>query len=334
MFYWTVSLTDFETGETVLSTQKRFVNETNNINSGTNSYGSIYIGDLPLNGDSMSGGALYNQLNVSGATTLLTYSNTLYVGRSSAYAPSGIAYFNSLVISNGGQVSTSLGTGVIGEGTTADNNSAVVTGTNSKWTVDRLDVGFYGDYNCLLISNSGSMQVGTAYIGISGSGNQAIVTGSGSLLAISRELNFGGSANSLIISNGGSVNNGNAFVGGRDGSGYNSVLVTGTNSIWNNVGSLAIGLYGAGNRLVISNGGRVTAWTSWIGSQNTALDRNSSNNSVLVTGTNSLFTNSGDLYLGNFGSKNSLVISNGGCVVNGSGAYIGAETTASGNSVT
>jgi T5SS/PEP-CTERM-associated repeat protein len=58
----------------------------------------------------------------------------------------------------------------------------------------------------------------------------------------------------------------------------------------------------------------------------------SSNNSALVTGAGSLWTNSGDLYVGNEGSGNSLVISNGGRVANTIG-YIGDQPNSSNNSV-
>jgi T5SS/PEP-CTERM-associated repeat protein len=53
---------------------------------------------------------------------------------------------------------------------------------------------------------------------------------------------------------------------------------------------------------------------------------------VLVTGTGSAWTNTGDLYFGNAGSSNSLVISNRGGVINSNG-YIGTANTSSNNSV-
>jgi T5SS/PEP-CTERM-associated repeat protein len=53
---------------------------------------------------------------------------------------------------------------------------------------------------------------------------------------------------------------------------------------------------------------------------------------VFVTGTNSAWTNTGDLRVGFEGSRNSLVISNGGSVTNQSG-FVGYTTNASNNSV-
>jgi T5SS/PEP-CTERM-associated repeat protein len=59
---------------------------------------------------------------------------------------------------------------------------------------------------------------------------------------------------------------------------------------------------------------------------------NSSNNSVLVTGTSSAWTNTLSLYVGNEGSSNSLVIGDGGSVTNPYG-FIGYSTNSSNNSV-
>jgi T5SS/PEP-CTERM-associated repeat protein/autotransporter-associated beta strand protein len=58
----------------------------------------------------------------------------------------------------------------------------------------------------------------------------------------------------------------------------------------------------------------------------------SSNNRVLAAGSGSVWTNTGDFYVGYEGSGNSLVITNGGSVVNSDG-YIGADITSSNNSV-
>ena len=117
-----------------------------------------------------------------------------------------------------------------------------------------------------------------------------------------------GSSNSLTISNGGTVANIVGSIGAY--SSNNSVLVTGTNSItgtnslWTNSGALIVGAYGSGNTLVISNRGTVANTEGYIGFYGTS-SNTSSNNSVLVTGANSLWTNSNTLYVGLGGSGNS-----------------------------
>ena len=109
------------------------------------------------------------------------------------------------------------------------------------------------------------------------------------------------------------------------------MLVTGGNSLWTNSDALFVGYAGSGNSLVISNGGSVVIGaeesSSYIGFLET-----SSNNSVLVTGTNSVLMNSGFIFVGFLASGNSLVISNGASVTSWGGA-IGAYSFSSNNSV-
>jgi T5SS/PEP-CTERM-associated repeat protein len=92
-------------------------NVTTNFTSGTNIFYNTYVG--------YTTNATNNLLNVSGAGTVLTNTNDLLVG----YLGSG----NRLVVSNGGQVYCFYGS--LGWTRHASNNSALVTGTNSKWTL-------------------------------------------------------------------------------------------------------------------------------------------------------------------------------------------------------
>jgi T5SS/PEP-CTERM-associated repeat protein/autotransporter-associated beta strand protein len=180
-----------------------------------------------------------------------------------------------------------------------------------------LYVGYEGSGNSLVISNGGLAVVGNDLaVGFNpgSSDNRLLVTGVGSSLVVSNELRVSGDANtgnSMTIADGGSVSNVNGYVGSYSpDSSNNSVLVTGTSSLWTNSGDLYVGEDGHDNSLVISNGGTVAVVSnSYIGYTNT-----SSNNSVLVTGTDSLWTNSGGLVVGNSGSGNSLTIADGGTV--------------------
>jgi T5SS/PEP-CTERM-associated repeat protein len=153
-----------------------------------------------------------------------------------------------------------------------------------------------------------------------------LLTNSGSLV-----VGYEGSANSLVISNGGTVADDTGTIGEKDDfrgpSSNNTVVVTGTNSLWTNSLYLLVGYQGSGNSLVISNGGTVANTAGIIGRVGL-----SSNNSVLVTGTDSLWTNSVVLVVGESGSLNSLVISNGGTVANNNGD-IGRFGNSSNNSV-
>jgi T5SS/PEP-CTERM-associated repeat protein len=236
---------------------------------------------------------------------------------------------NNLVISNGGQV-VNGGTGYVGRYSGSSNNSALVTGTGSVWSNwYNLSVGNSGASNSLVIRNGGYVfNDSDAWVG--GANNSVLVTGPGSVWKSGESLSFGGSGDSLVISNGGEVLVFalDSYVGGYETSSNNSVLVTGTGSVWNTRLYLSVGGSGAGNNLVISDGGQVVnAWAD------VGFDSSSSNNGVLVTGPGSAWNNGGDLSVGGSGAGNSLVISNGGQVVSGGTGYVGYYSGSSNNSV-
>jgi T5SS/PEP-CTERM-associated repeat protein len=278
-------------------------------------------------------GANSNTITVNGSNSQINVAGWLEVGWGSN---SG----NQMIISNGGLVSDS--NGYIGYTNGSSGNSVLVTGTNSSWTnQDRLYVGYLGSSNSLVVSNGG--QVLTSYLRVghdsNSIGNSILVTGTNSLLEsgiggttnISMRIGANGVSNSLTINQGGlvlsldSISIGNGATVGADAA-YNSVLVyeSGTLSA---VQDIYVGYAGLGNSLVVSNGGTASDVNGWIGYTNSA-----SNNSVLVTGSSSLWTNSGDLYVGNLGSSNTLVISNGAIVASSNG-LIGYGSSSSGNSV-
>ena len=130
-------------------------------------------------------------------------------------------------------------------------------------------------------------------------------------------VGFDGGAASLTISNGATMSIGGGWTTSHDGvlgvnsdSSNNRALVTGGGSVWNCADNMFVGLNGAGNNLVISNGGTDHRHRRVHRRSNPGSD----NNSALVTGANSVWTNSADLYVGDFSMGNSLVISNGGRV--------------------
>ena len=291
--------------------------QTTNFTSGTNAYSNTYVG--------YATNASNNLLTIGNRNTLLTNSADVFIGRS------GVS--NSMVISNGGRVVDS--NGFIGFDTNSSNNSVLVTGvnsgSNSLWSNrESVFVGYYGSGNSLVISNGGRVVDNYGHVGLypTSSNNSVLVTGSNSLWSNSEILYVGyyGSSNSLVISNGGRVVDNYGTVGFDTTSSNNSVLVTGSNSLWTNREAVIVGEGGSSNSLVISNGGRVVDINGFIG-----ITTASSNNSVLVTGSNSLWSNSGTLFVGSGGSGNSLVISNGGRVVDNYGAI--GDTTSSNNSV-
>ena len=294
---------------------------TYSITNGTSVYSNTTIG-LETNSSN-------NQLIVANTNTLLSNSVDLYVGNYGA--------INSMTITNGGVVAGEYG--ILGNYSTSSNNLVLVTGTNSVWTnAGDIAVGFDGSGNSLVISNGGKVLGGSDGAGgIIGadqpsSNNSVLVTGFNSSWINSLDLyvGFAGGGNSLMISNGAVVSNQCGYIGTYYQSSNNIVQVTGTRSSWSNAGDLYVGQDGSGNRLMISNSGRVNDANAYIG-YNYSIT--SSNNMVMVTGVNSTWSNMGDLHVGYAGSSNSMVISNGGTVANVNG-WIGYSNTASNNSVT
>ena len=100
------------------------------------------------------------------------------------------------------------------------------------------------------------------------------------------------------------------ILGSNPGSDSNSALVVGTDSVWTNNSYVYIGNYGVGNSLVISNGGRVSDDEGLIG-----LSSSSSNNGCWSPAPVRSGATLPAMKVGYFGPGNSLVISNGGRVI-------------------
>ena len=285
--------------------------------------------------------AISNSVFVTGAGSVWSNSSALTIGKSGA--------FNQLVISNAGTVSaatgvvvggngpalnnllllstgallTNGGAGVIGFNTGANANTVSLSDVNTRWLMNgTLFVGSNGALNRLVISNGALLGNGIGYVGFnsSSSNNQVLVTGTNSYWSNLFDLNVGysGSRNHLVISNGGRVGNDYGYVGFFASSSNNQALVTGTNSYWSNRYDLHVGVLGAGNRLVINDGGLVGNQAGIIGG-----NPSSSSNEVLVSGAGSFWNIRDALHVGSQGGGNRLVISNGALVANGSG-FLGA----------
>ncbi|MBI3882158.1 MAG: hypothetical protein HY301_19120 [Verrucomicrobia bacterium] len=268
------------------------------------------------------GASIFSSNNVA----LVTGAGSSWINRHELWVGEDDTGNDLLTIANGGLVSSDLG--YIGFGASSGNNEVVVTGANSFWNnTNSLYVGYDGGGNRLTITNGGLVGDGFGYVGYSSNNNTALVTGINSYWSNRNDLHVGesGSGNRLVISNGGLVGNVFGAIGYNASSSNNEVVVTGSNSVWNNSDDLFVGYYGTGNRLTISNGGLVGALFSFIGYEST-------NNTVLVTGTNSSWSHSNDLYVGDIGASNHLVISNGGWVSDGTG-YLGVTSAGSNSDV-
>jgi len=266
-------------------------------------------------------GANDNVARVTGAGSLWTILGDLTVGLNGTG--------NQLIVSGGAAVDN--GNAKIGDNSA--NNLVFVTGAGSGWTNGALSVGNSGSYNQVVVSNSAVLRSTIGLVGNLGGAwyNTARVTGASALWANSGDLYVGsaGSYNQLVVSSGATVRNLTGRVGGQSFADYNTAQVTGAGSLWTNNGDLYIGDSGGHNDLTVSAGAVVRNIIGRIGSQYT-----SSFNTATVDGSGSLWTNSGDLFVGESGSDSQLTVTGGGTVV-AKNLTLGFDTFySSGNSVT
>jgi T5SS/PEP-CTERM-associated repeat protein len=229
--------------------------------------------------------------------------------------------FNRLDVLEGATITTREGS--IGFAASSKSNLAVIASSGSSWVQSLLQIGASGAANRLVISNGGTVRATSGTIGeaSTASNNLVIVTGSGSLWSNSAAIYVGNSGrrNSLLVTNGATVTGGQDHIGFSTNSGNNAVTITGLGSIWRDT-SLYIGDRSSFNQLLVTKGGKVIAKNSYVGNAVSG-----SNNLVVVSDTvnslgappsPSLWTNTGDLYVGYSGACNQLFITNGGVIVN------------------
>lgn len=180
--------------------------------------------------------------------------------------------------------------------------------------------------NCLL-TNSGLSEIGRNSTARS---NEVRLVSPTARWHMLNPLNVGvsGSFNRLAISNGASVQSSQGVIGNFPSSASNNtVIVNGSGSTWSVASSFIVGLVGGGNRFEVSDGGRVTSESGWIGEA-------ASNNLAVVTGNGSVWSNATDLTIGNSRSSNRLVVSNAGSVFANGTVLLGNLVASSNNQLT
>ena len=267
-------------------------------------------------------GSSNNIVIVTGNNSVWANTGTLSIGTYGAG--------NQLVITDSGRVENN--NGHVGYDTSGSNNAVTVTGTGSVWsTTTELRIGYYGVGNQLTITNGGRVENSFGCIGRYGGSdsNAVLVTGSGSVWSNLTDLHVGswGSGNQLTITNGGQVENFDGYLGRVMDSRNNGALVAGSGSVWSNRNNLYVGYDGDGNQLSIIGSSRVENAVGYIG-----YNASGSNNSALVAGSGSIWSNRYNLHVGYYGAGNHLTITNGGRVENGYG-YLGYYGGGSSNSV-
>ena len=242
------------------------------LNSSTtvNSTGNTLIGNNGASNNlSISSGAVLNSgVGYLGVETTSTANSAVITGTSSAWNTAAIymGYTgggNSLTISNGGMVTGSVGNTALGQFASSSNNTATVTGANSKWIVSNgaFITGYSGSSNSLTISNGGMVQIAANnLIGfLAGSvGNSVLVTGSNSSLS-SAGISYAAyqGSGTLTVADGAQATS-SAFVAGSQNGSAGTIIVSGTDG---HRGTLSGGSFtkGSGSGSLTVDGGILRA---------------------------------------------------------------------------
>jgi T5SS/PEP-CTERM-associated repeat protein len=237
-------------------------------------------------------------VTVDGAGSAWTCSGTISVGGNGC---------GTLLITNGGSV-TSNGGGIgAGWPPMEPSSSVTVAGSGSAWTNN----GNLVVCGMLSVLNGGHVSSAQGVIGDSYSSVGSVtVDGIGSTWTNSGSLTVGGA---LLIAHGGSVTSHGGSVTGGSYGGTGAAKIDGVNSTWTNSGGLVVGAMASScGVLSISNGGHVTSSGGTItGSLFNSTSR------IAVDGSGSNWTNTGNLVVGYLGNGTAS-ISGGGAVTTSS----------------
>ena len=331
--------------------------QTTDFNAGTNSYHDTYLG--------YGANASNNQLLVSGSTTVLSNTGTLFVG----YEGSA----NSLVITNGAKV---FGTDAYISAFGGSNNTVIISGPGSAWSNSgsvqvakslSADVAGTGTLTLMsggsldtanLIISGATNSVGTVEVGLKGGSdsnmtlNAQMITfgdGTGSLgLNQSDTLTISGSivgatatnsyamiqqygSGTTVLTGISHTGTGYRVDGGQlkvDGGIFDIVLSAGASpDELGGARTVCVGNKYSGKSLVITNGGYVHSFVTIIG---TGTQKNTdaltgTSNNWALVTGNSSRLDAGELLVGNVSSGNSLMISNGASVTSSLMTSIGAS---------
>jgi T5SS/PEP-CTERM-associated repeat protein len=351
------------TGSVTVASGGTLISSNITIASSNNSVGILNIGtfggsdtNVTLNAQTISFGSGSSTVNFNQADTL-TISST-FAGTNARTAM--IAQLGSGTTIMTGQGGTNNAALVVDGGRLVMSNavfSTVYGGFNPF--AGYVEVGLQGGYYpafanysnsvpvSMLITSNSSLACTSLDIGYGYSTTNAVPSGnpSNSLVVNGSTVNVSyltvgnaGDKNGMLLTNGAVVNSEYGYIG-YYGNG-NTALVTGSNTLWSNSSDFYLGyssavtnaagqLTGLSNSLVISNGARVNvAGTLYLGCESYT----NGNNTVLVTGTNSMLSNSSGIYLGYYEDGDTMIVTNGAKLF-GSNDYIGYGG-ASGNTVT
>jgi outer membrane autotransporter protein len=286
---------------------------------------SLYLGGYTSGNDWVDGGT-GNSLTVSNGGWVLVgdvdTNNLRQIHSRGGIAVGDASGMAEMVIANGSVVTS--GGSAIGLGA-EETGSVLVTGQGTEWNLTgffhsfpprlgALYVGRYGSNNQLLISDGARVESGESWVNPSVIGystgstnNRVVVSGAGSVWDMGQVYSLPPIPSEPII---------------PSPSLAEVIKITQPYSV---LGEFSVGFSGTANSLIIEDGGMVRSQRSSVGRNATASD-----NSVVVSGEDSVWLNQEALYLGGHkwrdkwgynwaagGTGNSLTVSNGGWVLVG-----------------
>jgi outer membrane autotransporter protein len=203
--------------------------------------------------------------------------------------------------------------------------------TSSNWSSgvpDFFNSAFINNGGTAIIDQTSVARAHNTNLGFDATDSGSLVIDHGSSLATDNVASGYQGQGTLRIANGSSLLDVNGFIGDFHGS-IGSVTVDGQGSTWTNLQFLVVGQFGTGV-LNITNGGAVSSPLSVIGLG--PFRENSASGLVVVDGKGSMFVNSTRLEVGE-SATGTLIINNGGTVVNGEDGEIGSVTSSVGSVV-
>ncbi len=243
-----------------------------------------------------------NVLTINGSNATLNVAGDAFIGMAKA---SG----NKLEAEN---ASLSFGKDlVIGNGKDSGSNSLLISGSNATLTVaGNLYSGKSGSGNKIYIEAGAQASAGTLYIGAekNANNNGVSVTGTNTALNIASDIYVGqnGSGNSFTLEDASLSGIQSLYIGHGAGSDNNTATLSGSNTVLNVASNIYVGRLGSKNTLNLSGGIQADAQTLYIG-----YGTNSGNNTVSISGSNTVLTAANDIYVGQYGASNTFNLADG-----------------------
>lgn len=209
-----------------------------------------------------------------------------------------------------------------------ENGTAREVSTSETFT--NVQVGTDASGQILNVVAGGTLSATNSFLGVNAGSlnNTATVSGTGATWTSSEDLNVGfyGASSTLNVGTGGQVTASDIKMGGGASSNNNTINVNG--GTITTAGDMILGYAGTSNVMNLVTGGDALSGNAYIGLEATA-----DYNSASLTGTGSVWVNSGLLQVGSLGSSNALSISGGADMTVAADALIGASAGSNYNSI-